>query len=432
MIKRILVGCITISTLVGCTNANQDINKMSGSIDAAAIVADSKSTPADKAERLARSAEQLLSYQGFAYASDIAEAALELDPNNLRAKLVKAIVAPLMAHKGIIARVAPLAAKNQKAKEAYDKYLADLDTTVANSTLKAFLLDGQPDINSEADLQAYFDSAAEGFAALRIFAKENKDQTIRIMSTDAMFQTLGDRFSNLCVVTQTGYWQYEYNCPSPTHALEIEFSRADFEALQQMAAGNELYLSMYNSYDIAGTIDVALSHEGQAANLSAQTVLEEVLKDPKFGQLRAGNGFQKIRSLGVDAISAIRWMMANQSSLCPMGLSSPRNRVGSLIDKGFCITSKAAVTTARDLKKIEGALAGDKVQVLFYDQKGVPYRTDMSAAIIDRPVADLHLLAPVSIGKCGYVNSIADETGGGLFPNKDANKVLKMSSRCPN
>ena len=302
------------SSIVGCSSSKQEQKPLdTNSISAASIMANKTSTPTDKAEQLAKAAEQLLTVQGFVYANDVADLALQQDPTNLRAKFVKAVLAPIMAQRGVLARIAPLAEKDYQLKADYDKMIADLETNSPNSTLKSFLLDGQPDITTEAGVQSYIDGLANGFGELRQFAKTNKNETLTVMASDAFFNIMQKRFEDACIVVETNPWEYEYQCPSPVNMLEVSFSRADFEGVQQIASGYELYFSLNNSYDLSGAIQVALDNKGEQKP-NAQKIVDDLLKDKSFGIIRTGNGFKKIKDMGFDAVTGMRWVIKNQTS----------------------------------------------------------------------------------------------------------------------
>lgn len=425
--KFIAVVCLGALS-VGCkglTSSFEEEGKTS--VNAAGILA-STANPDDKAEQLAKAAEQLLTVQGFAYANDVADLALQQDSSNFRAKLIKAVLAPIMVQRGILARVEPLADKDLKLREEYDKFVSDLEMKTPNSTLKTFLLDGRPDISSEADVQNYVDSVVESFATLRQFAKDNKDANITVMTSDAFYQVMLRRFQDSCTVVMTKPYEYEYRCPSPVKMLEVTFSRADFEAIQQMAAGYELYYSLYNSYELTSAIQVALKFKDEYH--APQSVIEELLKDSKFGTLRAGNAFKRIRQMGVDAVVGMRWVLSNQDTLCPMGKASPRNRIGALVNTGLCLEYTSDVSVG--LKKAAQILAGKEIAVTFeVNDYTYPYSTVVRpGALMDSPIADLRSLTPLKFNKCNLVEEIADGSVGGLFPKADANEVLLRTSYC--
>lgn len=424
------IGTLTMTAIVlaGCSNSSS--NGLNGSINAGAVLKDKSLTPQSKAEKLADASEQLLSAQGFDYANDVADLALEQDATNVKAAFIKAVLAPIMAQRGIAARVAPLAQLDQKSADSYSDALAKLDEQ-PDSTLKSFVLDGQPDIKDETDVQAYLDSQAEAFGQIRNFAKTHKTSEIVMLGTDIEIPALIQRHRALCTVSYIGGYQYKLNCPSEVKMLQTTIDRGDLEVIQQYAAGMELYLSLYNSYDLTGAIQVAQDNatkKGQPQP-SPKDILDQLLASPKFGTLRAGNGFAKVKALGADAITGLRWIMANQSKLCPMGSENPHNRIGALINTGICIESSKQTQINSTIRKVEAALAGSLVATTIQTEQGPVQTVLKPSALLDQPIADLRSLKPVSLSSCGKVSSLGDATIGGLFPQADANDFLRQDAQ---
>ena len=112
--------------------------------------------PKAKAEWLAQMGEIFVNPTGFMYADDILNEALAIDGSNKRALFYKAFLKPLMSLEGILKRIEPVMAKEtEDVKKSYEEYAK---TYLPNSGLQAFLLNGQPNIRNEADIQKYLDS----------------------------------------------------------------------------------------------------------------------------------------------------------------------------------------------------------------------------------------------------------------------------------
>ena len=403
--------------------------KETGTVDAANVLNNNSLNTQDRAEQLAKSAEQLVSVQGFAYASDVADLALQLDPNNLRAKLVKAALAPVMAQKGILARIAPLVGRDPALRDEYNRLIGEIQTRAPNSTLKSFLLEGPADISTEADLQKYLDDLADGFGSLRQFAKNSKNETITVRVSDAFFDIMKKRYEDACTVVQTSPNVYQYDCPSVLNMLEVNLNRADFESVQQVAAGYELYVSLWNSYNASGAVQVAINNRRPGMRPTTPQVIDELLLNPVFGTIRPGNGFQKVRDMGVDAVTGYRWITSNQASLCPLRSPQPRNRIGFLFNWGVCLEN--SIEAAANVQKTEDALAGLPVQVTFRGRAGLQHSTRINpSAWMNTPIANLRVLTPLRINRCGELAEVADRTAGGLFPMRDVNAALLVSNSC--
>jgi len=406
-------------SLAACTDGNKKSEV--STINAASIVSNASLTKEQKADKLAKAAEQLLTAQGFAFADEVADLSLQADSTNLRAQFVKVILGPIMVQKGIYKRVKPLADLDQNASDQYAKEIAIFDNQVPNSTVKEFLFDGQEDIKNESDIQNYFDALSDSFKAIREFSKSNKNSELKVMTSDAFYQNMLSRHADSCDVRRVGYYEYETNCPDVREMLEVSLNRADFEALQHMAAGLELYFSMINSYNLSGSIDKAISSKGQEED--SRKILEDLLKNKDFATIRVGNGFQKLKSMGLDYIAAARWVMQMQNKLCPLGESNPKNRIGMLLNNGICTNKANAVEESVNLSKVLDVLNGKILENVEFDREesweynsitntwvdtSKPgYFTNVKPmAIFDSPVTDLRSLAPTSYDKCGQVTAI--------------------------
>ncbi len=412
------------------SNQNKTHNSESTRLDGAAIISNLNLTTPQRAEELAKIAEQLLTAQGFIYAVDLANQALLIDPKNLRAQFIKAILGPLVAQKGILARIAPLAAQDPVLKSKYEKMLAEIEGTQPNSSIKTHLMGGSPDIKDEADIQKYFDEIIDSFDKLRSFAKSHKNDELTLMVPDAFYHSMYTRWSSACIVELTGRWQYELKCPSQVSLMELSFNQADFEGLQQLAAGFEVYFIFHNSYDLTGLIEVARKHRKDTVLPPADVLWSEMLLNSKFATLRQTNGFTRIKDIGSDALDGMSWVLKNQTKLCPLGKEDPRNRLNALLNMGICIDQESLPQKIEDLKKARAVMAGGTIDLHFWDNSGI-YSTQLRpAAWLNNPISDFRLMMPMHFGTCHNLLSISETTFGGLLPNGDANKILPLISKC--
>ncbi|MBC7741497.1 MAG: hypothetical protein H7061_04820 [Bdellovibrionaceae bacterium] len=422
-----LVGVALLTTITACSN-NQDKGNV---IDTSSIATNSSLTGPEKAERLAKASEQLISFQGFAYASDVADLALAIDPSNLRAQFIKVVIGPILTQKGIYARVKPLSQVTPEATAEYAKGIASIQQSYS-STLNSFILDGQADIKTEGDIQDYLDSVANSFKAIREFAKANKNSELTVMLGDTFYQSMIQRYTESCKVDVEyvrGYPKYISNCPDMKSFMEVKLNRADFEAIQAEAAGLELYFSLLNSYNLTGSIETAVAYQGETPSSSA--VLSELLKNKEFATIRAGNGFKKVKEMGLDAIAAVTWIMNNQNSLCPMGVSHPRNRLDMLVSNGFCVDKKSKVESAKDLAIAKDALSGRVFDNVDMHLRNGIHRTSIKAdALLENPIVDLRSILPTNYDGCHNPVAIQDATLNGTFPKADLNYILASNAQC--
>lgn len=450
---KALCGVVLAVSMLACTQP--DTNSAT-KIDAASIVQDKTLTPADKAERLAKASEQLLTAQGFVYAEEIADLALTIDANNLRAQFIKVLVGPLMATKGVVSRAKPLF-KSHQAMQDYNKKRTEFENSI-NSNAKTMWLEGNEDIVSDEDVQAFVDAQAEAWGNLRQFAKNNKDKELTLTGSDTMWQGLFNRYEGACIIKNPYAYRYEYDCPDIKNLMDISLNRADFEAIQHLAGFAELYISLMNSYDISGSVALANDLSGQKTY--RDEVLDTLLKGPRFAVLRQKHGFSKVKDLAADAILGARWAIDNQKDLCSYGYPMNRNRYGHLFSNGFCLGKKSPRQALLDLLAVEDVLNGSQVSTSFASEaqesgwcnkwyggaRCQTYATSIRpSTIINKPIEDLKAFAPVKINRCHDYDNYGhksfeptyrlagisgDMTVGGLFPLADVNTALEVNGTC--
>lgn len=424
---RNLTGLVLSTTLlIALTSCSRGDDKRS--ITPNEILANAKSTQSQKAEQLAKAAEQLLSMQGFAYADEVADLALQTDSSNVRAQFVKAILGPIMVQEGMAQRLKPLAAKEAKTNEKYNEALTELETKMPNSTLKTFAKNGAEDIRDEKDVQNYLDKLADSFKALREFAKKNKNAELTVMTTDMFKDSIAERYDKDCGVTKSGD-EYKFRCSLPVDALEVKMNRADFETIQMAAAGLELYASVGNSYNLTGAADKAVSLKDQS-KIDAKAVIEDMLKNKEFATLRTGNGLARIKNMGHEAVAGLRWIAQNQKTLCPQGEGNAQNRPGMLFFRGLC-DQRTEAESLKGLAETEEGLNGKTYEVNIRNNKNNIYKTHTRlAALSTSPIADLRSIVPTSYDKCGHALTIANQSLSGLIATQDANNILAHLADC--
>lgn len=424
----LIIAVCSLALTVACSKKVVRIN--TATVNSTDIMNDSSLTSSQKAERLALAAEQLVSPGSFMYAQDVADMALSIDSGNKRAQLVKVLIAPLMATKGIMARIKPLAERNDENKADYQKALERLDEQ-PNHALKTFVLDGKADITSEKDIQNFNDSIRDAFNKQRLFFKANKNLDMTFNISD-LFSAAAISNKDECYWNESDggvYNQYCYEDNQPV-VLEYKLNRADNEALQQISAGAQIYLTLLNSYDVSGSL--AASEKYNSTGASFEVVKDELLKNKSFGTLR-NNTLTNISALGMDAISGIRWAVAIQKELCPNGTGVSGSRPGHVFSKGVCIDDQKSGSNPLEnvLKTIEVALSGGGIMQTFGAEKE-DYTTEIRANVLMGSVTDIRNLA-LSFNECGNVIHAGDSTLGGTFPKRDANIVLNLSStKCQN
>lgn len=422
-----LASAAVLSGLAACSSPDQSIgNNMIdvGSIRAAAI------SPVEKSQKLAEASEQLVSPSGFIYADMVADEALAQDPNNAKARLIKALLGPSIAMRGIMNRVAPLMQSRPLWNRDYQRAIADIKRQNPEKAVTEFLFDGPQDIRTEADIQELVASVTVKLDELRRTLKELKDEEITIrVNADSYKKSALEQVMKSCYVQQASEGVFSLENCDYSSAYEVKLNRADFEALQHVVAGYQVYITLLNSWKLNGAISVGekiaraekAARYGRGTQPSSQAVVDELLKNPEFGTLREANGMGVIPETAKDLVIGVRYALQAQGELCGEGPYA-ENRPGYLIKSGICVEPTDAIES--HLRAVELMLSGTPVIFPVKVRKqDLPVAMD-PVAFFTHPIQDVRTLLPVKHNECGHVVGLGDGTAGGLFPNGDLNTLL--------
>lgn len=423
-LTKSLVIMASLSAVVACSPSKQNNKNGVTTLNSGSIMADKTLSPVEKAEKLALAGEQLTTPTGFMYADLVFDQALSLDSNNKRAQFYKAFLATPMSLRGIMARVKPLAYSHAKSKKEYDEAVKNLP----NSGLKTFLFDGAGDIKNEKDIQGFLTQIYDAQDQFRNFLKSNKSLELTLNVSDWAIQGSIQKTLEECSVNQVSEGVYDVKKCDLINALEVKLNRADIEALQQITAGFQIYFATFISYDATGTIAVSRKYEGK--NVSNKILYKELAQNVDFGKLRNADALKNIVSMGTDAVAGVRWASQIQNELCQYGEENANNRKGFLFGKGLCIkTENEDGSKLEDvLRMVDTVLAGQTIEVKVGKNQEITTLAK-PIAVLENPIADLKSLRPVH-NACDKIQSVSDDTLGGIFPNHDGNEVLASDANC--
>lgn len=405
--------------LSACAPKSQNVlGGSNGAINLASIQENRTLSNEEKAERFAQAAERLLLPTSFMYSHEIAEIALALDPENRKARLIRAITAPAMELKGIIKRIEPLMKTQPQTYGNYKRFVRDLKNLNPESAVTRFLLSGPADILTEREFQEVVARFTAKLDELRLTLKDLKNgPELSLYINDQAFKekALNEAVKE-CTVTQVEPLHFDISKCDLSKAYERQLNRADFEALQHMVAGFQVYLTILNGWDMTGVYSKAhlLTEDPSQA-------MEVLFADPQFGTLRETHGFGAIPETLHDALIGVQYALDMQPSLCRMGTEHPNNRPGYVFDHGICISRENDIDTV--LVLVEKMLQGPTEISFVSGDKETKTTIDVLAPI-RTPIADLRTLLPVEYNACGEIKKIGDSTLGGLFPNGDINDLL--------
>lgn len=399
-------------------------------------------TKAQLAEEVALAGEQLVDPARFMYADLLFDIALQTDPNNKRAGFYKSFLASFMSMRGLGARIEKAIKKNGTENDL-DRYQR-IVKAFPNSSVKTFLLNssGKADIKDEADVQKFLDEYQAGQNKFRTFIKNNKDLNLTLNVNLLAAGALIEDVAKYCDARYASEDLLETaeNCEFLT-AFQINLDRADLEILQHAQSGVQIYLTLLTAYDFSGLAELNTIAEQveteQFRELTDKEIVDFAKSHPKLGKLRSENLLQSIVTMGVDALSGLKWAHKIKDQLCPTGEAVRGNRNRNLFRNDICLKPRidyngnVIATVEEDLEKAEKILQN---KAIFHSKKidGEIYNTLIRpAAPFYNPVNDLLALAPIKFDECGNSLNLADKTLAGVFPNGDAEIfIIDNNSDC--
>lgn len=319
----------------------------------------------------------------------------------------------MMELKGVLTRIQPLV-KTQPAEYAkYVKTIRQLQQFNPESAQTKFLLAGPADIETEKDAQDLIARFTTRIDELRKVINEIKNGAeITLYINDRSFKEAAmKKAGSNCQFRQTSPDVFDWENCDFSSAYERKLNRADLEAIQQIVAGYQTYLTVLNAWDMSGIYSKTSQLNGHPKH-----DLQILFSNSDFGNLRENSRLELIPDLVKDAVVGVRYALQMQESLCETGTSSGKNRPGYLFEDGICVESTDNLKRALSL--VELALKGPVV-IAGKD----PVLVD-ALSFFQKPLQSFREIEPLEFNSCGKLVQAGNGTLGGLFPNGDFNRII--------
>jgi hypothetical protein len=381
----------------------------------------------DESEKMAKLAEKLVRSNTMHIAHKVAFQALELHQSNTRAQFILKMTAPLMELKGIYSRVLPIVSVRPEKRREYKNYLKQIrEWNAGNPDLVNFLIEGQPDLHRESQVQDVIEKYVERTDELRDWLKENRKQDFSYT-----YYIPGEIELPACIATEkaSGVWQLD-NCNRGVTAKTVKLNMADFESIRQIAAGVQVYAAMATAYSVDGIMKASAALPSTDA--SEQTKYESFSKIKGLGQLRNTKFFVLAPKVVSDFVIGYRVAKKLHTELCPAGGFQDNSRPGMLFHGGIC--TDRTENGERLIATLDLLARGKIAPVSFQVADGAKIDVAMDTkTFIRQPPKDLRDLGPAKFNKCEQVEALADGTFAGLFSKGELNDILahESKSNCP-
>ncbi|MCB0369964.1 MAG: hypothetical protein KDD45_11175 [Bdellovibrionales bacterium] len=405
--------------LSGCFNGKNDRYIVDNISAASHLAADIPNN--EKADLLAKDAEELFSADGYSEAVKVSEEALKINPFNTKAQFIYYLSRYMLVNKGIFVRLKPLFEKYPLATSKLKQQLDQIKIDSTTGLVKFFEM-GSPDINTIGEFQNYLDESIIEALNFQSFLISNEDKTLVLKPSSLFLTDLTERFVEACEIKETENLEFELKCPEDRVRSEAMLNSADFEMLYDAMTMSIVVVESYNSYTLDGLLEE--SNKAEFENTPAADVFNNLIKNhSRFGLLRKNNRLGNIRPSVKRLIASLNWIIDNQNTICPVGYDNPNNRPGMFFYKGSCLPK----SFKSYLNQYESYLRDDAQN--FVIGKNISYKTKINyTAFLTKPILDLKKLGPVKVNACDYMTYVQDVTLAGIFPYGDANKVLEANA----
>lgn len=405
ILKTLVV--ITLAAQIACQSKNEESLKLGKT----SKIVEAKSNMTS--EELTDAAEQLLTPTQFMHADKILDLALEKNPENIKAQFYKYFLKGFITNKGILTRIKPLIKKYGNIKE----YEARLEQ-MPNLHIKKFLTQGAEDITSVKDIQSWLSDYQHAWNDFRKFLILNQNATFKLeLNAQALEASLKDPNSYSCETLNADENNYRFKCDMTNIAQRV-ISTPDIIAIRQMVSGWILFLNLYTSYSFEGVeMFKTIELKPNSSPKDVEALITE--KMPEFGKLRKSNLLKETMPMGSDFVNAGRWVIQYQNQLCPAGIAKPQQRKGALFHEGLCVAN--AQEGLKSLALIEQILTQTMKVNIGASSETVEVNY---MALVNNPVESIFNLTPSDYDANGKALALKDPSMGGMFPNRDAEKLL--------
>lgn len=305
--------------------------------------------------------EEKLGFLTLVHHSEKMKEALELNPNNFRAKFWYELLQPFAQLRGIVGRVRPLYLKQPMGLERYQILVRGLER---NSTSDYFRfmteLDnttGKP-IESDAEFRAWMDEMLSALNGLRIFIRDNKDRNLelRVPQRWVFPHSNPDRTDGRCGAFSFHSITKLAAC-SRSGMVSFRLNRADFEAVQYVISAQLFQFAFLYSFNLNPLVAL----DGFSNRRPNEIVA--MLTKGYDGKLLPGNKLALGNEIMQEWLVAQKYFRQSQDEVCKNGDYTPRNRPGYLLAFGFCIRNSDFAEFEKTTATLEALVQGKPISI---------------------------------------------------------------------
>ena len=435
MSKKYTILCnlalMSTLTLVGCSeNKSVKAAKPIASAQLASSLVESGKTQ-EGAEMFARVGEILLSKpEGIVYANAMFEKALEANPNNGKANVYSALLAPYMKAKGFIPRF-KMALPDQKFRDA----LIDLEKKVKNGEVKEFIdfalvmPEGVKAGSKADDIRKFIRDEYAGEIKNSLAKLERVTEGV-VLEIDRSSYIQSEIKYDVCsfgsstVNTVTGeiaLGEIDQCVEVISHRevkKSVKLDAYDLKALKVILKTQRTALMIASSIGLDGAEAVKKKVEKGSIKTDKDAVLA-LEAAPRLLKIEGSKAdIKEIFDHSEDVMNDLIDFSKIQNEICK---SSDRN---SNLLSSICVSEETAATVEQLLMLV----VGPTPLVIGVDQDEHDVSVDVDTrALLNSNVTSLQDLLPNKFDSNGKALDVKDPTFGGVFPNGDLLSKLKTT-----
>lgn len=369
---------------------------------------------------LADEAEAKLRLETFESAYGLFSEAIRLDKENHRAHFWKHFIQPFLDMKGIVARARPL---YLRANQGQARYMALLDAIARNGdpARRQFLTEGPNDIETDEQFREWMDKTIVSLNEFRLWIQNNKDRELELNAPRELFGS-DQRYRCGRVGRVTSKADGPGGCQAG-QMMAFKVNRADFEVMSSIVSIYTLQLALFYAY----RTNPFLLFEADKKRNSQEYIA--FLLGEESGDLRTSHKLGVGIEVSKDWAIASRHIVQAQAEFCRKGTQYPSFRSkGYLFSSMFCLISRDADNTTKNLAVLDAIVAGEPITVT--GEKGTEISLNVSG-FLKEPMTSLVPLKPTQYDSCGNTKEFDESAFRRLIVKGSLNQFLHDSEpRC--
>lgn len=400
-------------------------------LDVASLATDTNPATAKKrAEDIARIAERFVRSYDLDYAARVAEIALDVDPQNMRAQLVQVYVQLYSPFRGFLYRMETIAGKMSKIDR--DNYAESVKSISTQQTMRRFFLDRrQKPFETGGELRTLFRDAILRIDNMAAFLKSHENDVISVSDQQYSYKTQGEEYFSCDVMEISRNVFAIETCTTWQEKPDVKISKYDWQALRLDLIKGKWMMILTLAYSLDGLEKIVTDISNTPVKkLTVKSITKSVQSSPEFGKLIDRQSLSELVTLGGEATFVMREMMKTEA--CKSGVG--RQRKGQYLGTARCLKFEFPFFGSRYNDAMNGPIEANILLAKKFAFNGpatdrdpvVPYKATIDMKrIVSGDVTSLQNVLPDQFDDCGRPTRLPDPTLNSVLPNGDLFMIVR-------